>query len=172
MHTTFDRFFPQLDKFFPRLPSAAWQAPIWCITPQIDRCIHRFYDSSPISPSGRFVALTRLPYDDKLPIPGDRAEIVLIDLSQGTTRVIADTRGWDTQLGAQVQWGNDDHALFFNDVDILTWTPFGVRLDPSTEKRKRLDGPAYAISPDGKLSASPCLLRTSRTQRGYTVLGP
>jgi hypothetical protein len=172
MHTTLDRFFPRLDRFFPRHPSAVWQAPMWCITPQIDRCIHRFHDSSPISPSGRFVALTRLPYDDKVPVPGDRAEIVLVDVLEGTTRIIAETRGWDTQLGAQVQWGSDDHALFFNDVDILTWRPFGVRLDPSTEERQSLDGPVYAISPDGKLSASPCLLRTARTQRGYGVVVP
>jgi hypothetical protein len=103
----------ELDRFFPRYLSGPSQAPVWCITPQIDRCIHRFYDTSPVSPSGRYAALTRLPYEDKLPVAGDPAEIVLVDLLQGTTQIIAETRGSDTQLGAQVQWGSDDHSLYF-----------------------------------------------------------
>jgi hypothetical protein len=162
----------ELERFFPRHPSVMWQAPIWCITPQIDRCIHRFYDTSPVSPSGRYVALTRLPYEDKLPTPGDAAEIVIVDLQQGTTQIVAETRGWDSQLGAQAQWGADDQSLFFNDVDTLTWKPFGVRLDPTTGARKNLDGPIFMVSPDGKLAASPCLLRTARTQAGYGVVVP
>jgi hypothetical protein len=162
----------ELDRFFPRYLSGTSQAPIWCITPQIDRCIHRFYDTSPVSPSGRYVALTRLPYEDKLPVAGDPAEIVLVDLLQGTTQIIAETRGWDSQLGAQAQWGSDDHSLYFNDVDTLNWAPFGVRLDPSTGGRRRLGGPVYMVSPDGKLAASPCLLRTARTQPGYGVVVP
>jgi hypothetical protein len=161
-----------LDRFFPRHPSVMWQAPIWCITPQIDRCIHRFFDTSPVSPSGRYVALTRLPYEDKLPVPGDPAEIVLVDLLQGATRIVAETRGWDTQLGAQAQWGSDDQSLFFNDVDTQTWRPFGVRLDPATGATKKLDGPVFMVSPDGKLAASPCLLRTALIQRGYGVVVP
>jgi hypothetical protein len=162
----------ELDRFFPRQPSVTWQAPIWCITPQIDRCIHRFFDTSPVSPSGRYVALTRLPYEDKLPVPGDPAEIVLVDLHQGTTRIVAETRGWDSQLGAQAQWGSDDQSLFFNDVDTQTWRPFGVRLDPATGATKKLGGSVFMVSPDGKLAASPCLLRTARTQRGYGVAVP
>src|SRR5690242_879030 len=162
----------ELDRLFPRYLSESAQAPIWCITPRIDRCIHRFYDTSAISPSGRYVALTRLPYEDKLPTPGDPAEITMVDLLQGATQIVANTRGWDTQLGAQAQWGIDDHSLFFNDVETTTWRPFGVRLDPLTGARKRLDGPVYMISPNGKLAASACLLRTARTQAGYGVIVP
>jgi len=161
-----------LDRFFPRYLSGTSRAPIWCITPHIDRCIHRFYDTSPVSPSGRYVALTRLPYEDKLPVAGDAAEIVLVDLFKGTAQIIAETRGWDSQLGAQAQWGSDDHSLYFNDVDTQNWAPFGVRLDPSTGRRRRLGGPVYMVSPDGKLAASPCLLRTARTQAGYGVVVP
>jgi hypothetical protein len=142
----------ELDRLFPRYLAGPSQAPVWCITPQIDRCIHCFYDTSPVSPSGRYVALTRLPYEDKLPVAGDPAEIVLVDLVQGTTQIIAETRGWDTQLGAQAQWGSDDRSRYFNDVDTQNWTPFGVRLDPSTGVSRRLGGPVYMVSPDGKLA--------------------
>ncbi|HUT36830.1 MAG TPA: hypothetical protein VNE39_25335 [Planctomycetota bacterium] len=159
-----DRF-PQYTGFDP-------QVPVWCATPGTGRVIHRFFDTSPFSPSGRYLGLTRLPYEDRLPRPGDIAEVVLVDLEAGEERVVADTRGWDTQLGAQVQWGATDAQLFFNDLDPTTWRPFGVVLDPATGKRRDLEGTVYMVSPDGKRAASPCLRRTAVTQAGYGVVVP
>ncbi|HRS96487.1 MAG TPA: hypothetical protein P5179_14550, partial [Candidatus Latescibacteria bacterium] len=52
----------RLSERFERYRAFSPAVPIWCITPDgLDRCIHRFYDTSPVSPSGRYVALTRLP---------------------------------------------------------------------------------------------------------------
>jgi hypothetical protein len=157
---------------FPRYTQYDPSVPVWCITPGKGACIHRFFDTSPISPSGRYVALTRLPQEDRLPVPGEKAEVVLVDLASGEERVVAETAGWDTQLGAQAQWGADDGQLCFNDVDTATWRPYGVVLDPSSGARKELDGTVYMVSPDGTKAASPCLLRTARTQEGYGVLAP
>ena len=164
-HETLAARFPVYDAFAPRVP-------VHCVTPQAPGCIHRFYDSSPFSPSGRYLALTRLPFEDRLPGPGDAAEVVVVDLETGDTSTVAETRGWDSQLGAQVQWGRDDRTLLFNDVDTREWRPFGVRLDPSSGERHRLDGTVYAVSPDGRGSAGPCLRRTLKTQRGYGVVVP
>ncbi len=161
-----------MDAHFPRYRGFDPAVPTWCVTPSCDRVIHRFFDSSPFSPSGRFLGLTRLPYDDRPLRPGDVAEVVVVDLETGELRVVAETRGWDMQLGAQVQWGADDSSLFFDDVDLETWRAFGVRLDPETGARRRLDGPVYAVSPDGRWAASPCLLRIGRTQAGYGVVVP
>lgn len=157
--------FPAYTDFEPRVP-------VHCVTPGGTGFIHRFYDSSPFSPSGRYVALTRLPFENRLPKPGDVAEVVVVDLVTGEAEVVGDTRGWDTQLGAQVQWGSDDRTLLFNDVDTTSWTPFGVRLDPLSGERNRLDGTIYAVSPDGRWAAGPCLRRCLRTQRGYGVVVP
>ena len=55
-----------------------------------------------------------------------------MDLHSGEQRVVAETHGWDTQLGAQAQWGVDDSRLFFNDLDPVTWSPFGVVMDPTS----------------------------------------
>ncbi|MDA0746042.1 MAG: hypothetical protein O2954_05945, partial [bacterium] len=114
----------------------------------------------------------RLPFEDREPQPGDRAEVVLVDLKTGTDRVVAQTLGWDTQLGAQAQWGVDDSQLFFNDMEPETWRPFGVRLDPLTGTRKELDGTVYMVSPDGRLAASPSFLKMGLTQLGYGVIAP
>jgi hypothetical protein len=157
---------------FPRFEDFAPLVPVHCVTPDLPGCIHRFYDSSPFSPSGRYLALTRLPFEHRTPRPGETAEVLLVDLETGDTHVVAETRGWDTQLGAQVQWGADDRTLLYNDVDTRSWTPFGVRADPLGDERHRLDGTIYAVSLDGRWSAGPCLMRTARTQPGYGVVVP
>ena len=161
-----------MNESFPAYTAFAPRVPVVCITPGIRGTIHRFHDTSPFSPSGRYVAMTRLPVEDRLPEPGSVADVVLADLETGDLRIVAQTRGWDTQLGAQVQWGADDHSLFYNDVDAVTWVPYGVRLDPATGATRNLAGEIYCVSPDGMQSASPCLRRTRRTQPGYGVIVP
>lgn len=157
--------FPRYDEYDPLVP-------VWCVTPGTGRVIHRFFDTSPFSPSGRYLALTRIPAEDRLPVPGDVAQVVLVDLDDGTERVVAETRGWDTQLGAQVQWGATDGQLFFNDVDLQTWRPYGVIMDPVTGSRRNLEGTVYAVSPNGRWVASPSLVRMRITQAGYGVHVP
>ena len=146
--------------------------PVWCATPECGGCIHRFFDTSPFSPSGQYLAVTRMPGEDRVPQPGDLAEIVLVDLHTGEPRVVAQTRGWDTQLGAQAQWGVDDSQLFYNDLDPATWSPHSVVLDPASGARRHLTGTVYMVSPDARQVASPDLTRMAFTQKGYGVLLP
>lgn len=161
-----------LDAVFPRYEGHDPMVPVWCVTPSLTGVIHRFYDTCPISPSGRYLALTRMPNEHRLPEPGEAAEIVLVDLTTGETRVAAATRGWDTQLGAQVQWGRNDSELYYNDVDVFDWKAFGVKLNPFTGEVRELEGTVYMISPDGTRSIGPCLLRTGVTQAGYGIRVP
>ncbi len=158
-----------LDRHFPRYESYSPAVPVWCITPGIDGCVHRFFDTSPISPSGRWVALTRLPDESRLPAPDDSAEVVLVDLHNGAAEAVAVSRCFDAQLGAGVQWGVSDSELYFNDLSREGGKPraHAVRLDPAAGTRTDLAGPVYMVSPDGSLSASPCLLRMPLTQPGY-----
>jgi hypothetical protein len=134
--------------------------------------IHRFFDTSPFSPSGRYLALFRLPFEDRLPAPGDAGQVLLVDLYTGEERVVDETRGWEPQLGANVQWGKDDSELFFNDVDTDTWEPHGIKLNPQTGDRKVLDGCIYKVSPDGKKGISANMKCLRRTQTGYGVVVP
>ncbi|MEO6847807.1 MAG: hypothetical protein ABI443_09570 [Chthoniobacterales bacterium] len=160
------------DRHFPRFESDRQQVPIWCLTPHEGRCTHRFFDTSPISPSGRYVALLRFPFEDHLSAPGDVAHVILIDLETGDETVVAETRGWEFQLGANLNWGGGDHELFFNDVDTSTWTPFAWKLDPLTGQRLRLEGTVYHASPNGRLLISSNLVTTRKTQCGYGVCLP
>ncbi len=157
-----------------RFPGIASQVdgrtPLWVT--RVGRVVHRFFDTSPFSPSGRWLALTRLPAEDRLPAPGDVAEVWLVDLSTGEERCVAETRAWDTQLGAQVQWGGSDSDLFFNDLSPENWRPYGLRLDPGGGACRRLDGPVYVVSPDGRTAVSPNLTNIGLAQPGYGVIVP
>lgn len=157
--------FPRYTKFDPKVP-------VYCVTPQLDGCFHRFFNTSPISPSGRYLAVTRLLHEDRLSAPGEQAEVVLVDLKTGKSRVLAKTRGFDSQLGAQAQWGATDNELFFNDLEMKYWHGFGVRMDPLSGKRQNLEGPVFEVSQNGRYAAGICLLRSGLTQRGYGVVVP
>lgn len=162
----------RLSDAFPRYESFNPLVPIYCVTPKLRGCFHRFFNTSPISPSGRYLVVTRLLDESRLPAPDEEAEIVLVDLVTGQSRVLTKTKGFDSQLGAQAQWGATDNELYFNDVNAEQWKAFGVRMDPLSGKRRNLDGPVFEVSRDGRYAASICLLRGAITQRGYGVVVP
>jgi len=157
--------FPRHEEYSPRVP-------IWCVTPGRPGCIHRFFDTSPISPSGRYLAVFQLPFEDRLPRPGEPGNICVVDLESGEDRVVAQTCGWEPQMGANINWGGSDNELFFNDVDTTSWTPFAWKLDPLSGRKERMEGTVYHASPDGRWLISANLTTSRRTQPGYGVVIP
>jgi len=159
--------------FFARFPACTeFEARVPIVRIASGRIIHRFFDTSPISPSGRYVGLFRLPNEVRPPQPGEAGEVVIVDLQTGRERVVAQSRGWETQMGANVQWGKTDADLFFNDVDPQTWTPFAVQLDPASGRSRRLDGTVFTVSPDGAKLTSYNLIASRKIQVGYGVVLP
>ncbi len=88
--------FPVYEEYDPIVP-------VFCVTPKVGQVIHRFFDTSPISPSGRYLAAFRMQYEDKLPLAGDKGEVIVVDLQTGEEEAVAETCGWESQLGANVQ---------------------------------------------------------------------
>lgn len=157
--------FPRYTEFNPRVP-------VWCVTPESRGCFHRFFDTSPISPSGRYLAVFQMRDEERLPEPGEQGNIRVIDLATGEDRVVAETAGWEPQMGANLNWGGSDEALFFNDVDRESWTPFAWKLNPLTGERQRMEGTVYHASPDGRWLISANLATMRKTQPGYGVCLP
>ncbi|MDD5349794.1 MAG: hypothetical protein PHQ12_06250 [Chthoniobacteraceae bacterium] len=157
---------------FPRYEQFDPQVPVWCVTPNEPGCLHRFFDTSPISPSGRYLAVFQFPFEDRRPLPGEAGRVRVIDLETGENRAVAETCGWETQMGANINWGASDHELYFNDVDTGTWAPFAWKLDPLTGARQRMEGTVYHASPDGRWLISSNLAATGKTQPGYGVVVP
>ncbi len=161
-----------LDDVFPRYREFDPAVPVWCLTPDLKGCIHRFFDTSPLSPSGKYLAVFRLPFEDRQPGPGEEGDIIIIDLSSGKYHVAARTRGWEPQMGANINWGGTDRELFFNDVDPADWDPFSWKLDFMSGDKKKMEGPVYHASPDGKWLISANMASMRRTQPGYGVVVP
>lgn len=160
------------DRNFLRCTEGSPEVPIWCLTPQSHNMIHRFFDTSPLSPSGRYLAVFQLPDQDNIPRPGDRGNVVLVDLQTGEQRIVWESAGWEYQMGANINWGASDSELIFNDVDTATWQPYGVVLNPLTGEWRKLEHTVYHVSPDGKYGASSNLKAMRRTQGGYGVIIP
>ena len=163
-----------LDRHFPRYTAFDPRVSVWCVTPDdaFGGSFHRFFDTSPISPSGRLLAFTRMPQEERAPLPGEVAHVGVVDLDSGEQRVVAETRGWEPQMGANINWGIDDTQLIFNDVDPVSWEAYAVRCRVATGATERLGGPVYHVSPDGRTAAASNPVTMRRTQQGYGVVVP
>lgn len=78
---------PDLKPAFPMYQTPDTYLPAWVITSWNTSSVHRFFDSSPFSPSGRYVGVTRLHSEGTEITPKSTADIVVIDLEQGDTAV-------------------------------------------------------------------------------------
>ncbi|MCY7351733.1 MAG: hypothetical protein LH606_13870 [Cytophagaceae bacterium] len=153
-------------------PAYSGQALVPVVKVSSGRTIHRFFDTSPLSPSGRYLALFRFPQETRSPQPGEVGEVILVDRQTGQERVVAQSRGWEMQLGANVQWGRTDEELYFNDVDTTTWQAFALQLNPLTGQARRMGGTVFMASPDGTKLATYNLISSRRAQAGYGVVVP
>ncbi len=141
--------------------------PVTRITPSTAPFIHTFFDVSPWSPSGRYLACLRLPFEDRPPGPDDTADVCVIDLQARTIQKVYTTTGWGMQTAAHQVWGTTDEHLYFNDK--RAGRPVGIECEWQSGSARVLDGPVYQVSPDGTYAVSPCLVRTNHTQGGYGV---
>src|SRR3546814_149891 len=125
----------------------------------------------PWSPSGRYLALTKLPYQRRKPLWGDTADVCVVDLEKRAIRTVYCTRAWAFQVGANVQW-NDDTDRHLNTNDIIGGQPVCVRIDLDSGETVAFSGPKYDVAPDGKSVVSPYLPNMNVHQYGYAVPDP
>lgn len=137
------------------------------VTPSDGHYMSTFFDVTPFSPSGRFLAVTRVPFINHIPAPSDKALVCVIDLLTNECRNVYETQGWGAQLGANVQWGANDHTLFCN--DFIDDQVKGIRIDLQTGAPTQLDGPIYGTDPLSEYSYSADLKLVNALLPGYGV---
>lgn len=138
------------------------------ITPEDGFFLHTFYDVCPFSPSGRYLAVTKFPYQGKKPVYGDTAEVCIIDLEEQTIECLYTTKAWSYQLGANIQWSplSDDY-LYAN--DIIDEKVVGIGIERTNHKITHYSGPKYDIDPSRKYIVGGNLVYMNATQYGYGV---
>jgi hypothetical protein len=86
----------------------------------------------PWNRSGRYIVALRTPFHDRMPQPGESAEIVLLDTqSRYAARAAEQTRAWNIQQGTMLYWNPPaaETQFFFNDRDPQTNKVFCVLFD-------------------------------------------
>ncbi len=143
--------------------------PVDVVTPPGEHYMTTFFDVNPISPDGDRLCVTKVPFIKRIPIPGDLASVCVINLNAGSCKTVYQTVGWGAQLGANVQW-LDDETVVCNDV--IDGVARGVRVNTLTLKYKVLDGPIYGLDVDKRFSYSGNLEMVNAIIPGYGVPDP
>lgn len=141
--------------------------PVYQVTPDSGFYMHTFFDVCPWSPSGKYLAVTKLPFQGRKPVLGDIAEVALVDLENQTIRNIYKTKAWSFQLGANIQWGADDRYLYTNDV--INYVAVCVRIDIETGETVAYAGPKYDVDRKGSAVIGSRMELLNATQYGYGI---
>jgi len=152
---------------FQRYRRTGTMTPVTQVTPDDGFYVHTYYDVCPFSPSQRYLAATRLPYQKRIPRLGDTAEVCVIDLEESSIRPVYTTKSWGFQTGSLAQWGDTDRHLYTNDV--IGNRAVCVRIDLETGETKAYGGPMYHIAPDASSVIGFPLELLDISQRGYGV---
>ncbi len=94
----------------------------------------------PWNASDRYIVALQTDFHDRLPGPGDAADVVLIDTHNDNAMVVLDqTFGWNLQQGTMLYWNPAKPAtqFFFNDRDPIDGRVFTVLYDIEARKRIR-----------------------------------
>jgi hypothetical protein len=94
----------------------------------------------PWNEPGRYVVALRTTFQDRMPEPGEPADVVLIDTTRtGQVERVDQSRGWNPQQGTMFYWHPAAPAtqFFFNDRDPQSQKIFTVLYDVAARKRVR-----------------------------------
>jgi hypothetical protein len=92
----------------------------------------------PWNRSGRYIVALRTSFQDRMPKPGEAAEIVLLDTAGDySVKAVEQTRAWNFQQGTMLYWNpqSPETQFFFNDRDPETHKVFAVLFDTSKGRR-------------------------------------
>ena len=131
-----------------------------------------YYDKSPWNGSGRTLLGHEAAFNDRAPTADDAVGIGLIDAAQpGNFERLADSRAWNWQQGAMLQWHPADpqHLFVYNDRRDGRFV--GVLRDVRHGERGIVDRPIYAILPDGRTAFSVDFARLATHRPGYGYAG-
>lgn len=131
-----------------------------------------YYDKSPIDRSGRRMLSHRAGFDWKrMPRADDVVDVGYWDLEAGTYTKLAETRAFNWQQGAMLQWLGPDfeRRIVFNDREGDRFVARVVDLEDGAVRT--LPRPVYTVHPDGGSAICVNYERLTFTHPGYHYEG-
>jgi hypothetical protein len=159
---------PLLDKkkySFKSIKSDQIRVPVVRVIPDDGFYVHTYFDVTPFSPSQRYFAVTKLPFQDHIPQLGDTAEVCVIDLENETIQSVYKTKTWGYQTSANVQWGGSDRYVYTN--DLINGKAVMVEIDLESDKVTAFETSMYNVARNGSYAIGFPLELLNVTQQGY-----
>lgn len=141
---------------------------VQCVSPQDDNeYFFGYYDKSPWDASGRYMLCMRADDTWSDPAPSATADILLIDLYDRSTRIVATTRSWNVQQACMAQWlgPSYDSEIIYNDFRNDAYC--SVVLNVTTGTERVLPQPVYAVASDGQTALTLDFSRLHTLRKGY-----
>ncbi|MFB6173291.1 MAG: TolB family protein [Halobacteriales archaeon] len=126
-----------------------------------------YYEKSPWNADESLLLAHETAFQDRRPAAEDAAGICLVEDGTGDVERVAETRAWDFQQGAMLQWlGPDrDRRFVFNDRGE---EGFVARIhDVESGRVRTVEHPVYAVAPDGGTAFTLDYDRLDHTRPGY-----
>ncbi|NKN33380.1 hypothetical protein [Marichromatium bheemlicum] len=130
-----------------------------------------YYDKSPWNSTGEVLLAHRAAFNDRAPSAEDVLELVQIDVERGVARTFAQTRAWNWQQGAMLQWHPQcpRSQVIYNDRRDGRFV--AVVHDLECGERCCYRHPLYAVLADGRQGFSLNFARLAVHRPGYGYAG-
>lgn len=130
-----------------------------------------YYDKSPWNASQSKMLAHEAAFNDRAPGPDDSLTVGFIHLADKRFEPLAETRAWNWQQGAMMQWHPADRERLFVHNDRRDGRFVGIVRDLSGAEIRAYDRPIYALMPDGKTAHSINFARLATLRPGYGYAG-
>ncbi|MFB2121254.1 hypothetical protein [Parapedobacter sp. 2B3] len=130
-----------------------------------------YYGINPWNRDKTYVLSLEAPFNNRLPNPGEKAAIGLVDMKTGAFNRITETNAWNLQQGCMLHWNplNPNTEFYFNDVS--DGRLVSVRFDIRTGNRTIVADTISGLSKDGKSAVHVNYGRISRLRKVVSYSG-
>ncbi|MBD2846644.1 hypothetical protein IDH44_15700 [Paenibacillus sp. IB182496] len=131
-----------------------------------------YYDTPAWSGDDRLHLCHRVRFFDRLPQPGDEAELGVLDVEKGVFTRLAVTTAWNFQQGAMLQWHPQDPSgrVLFN-MRTAPDRAVGAMLRLDNGELRRFGRPIANVDPCGRWALSVDFARMYNFRPGYGYAG-
>src|SRR6056297_2024026 len=130
-----------------------------------------YYDKWQFDPSDRFVLSNEVAFEHRTPRADDTISVGMVDTADDNRWIeLGTSQAWGWQQGCMLQWVPDrENTVLWNDRE---GDQHVCRiLDVKSGRRRTIDSPIYALSPDGKSAVTADFARIQDLRPGYGYVG-